>query len=82
MTTPNYPRPTLEQLKGMLIAKGYTPSASSFDEDGRVYVFSIEASTPGTYGHPDAVIDWRYGGLTENYSETKRAAQRITRKAA
>lgn len=82
MTTANYPRPTLEQVKDMMIAKGYTPSASSFDEDGRVYVFSIEASTPGAYGHPDATINWEYGYLTENYSETKRAERRLTRRAA
>lgn len=78
----NTTRPTLEQLKDLMISKGYTPSKSSFDEDGRIYVFSVEASTPGTYGHPDAVIDFRYGKLTETYTETKRAAQRLMRKAA
>lgn len=77
----NTARPTLEQLKDLMTSKGYTPSKSSFDEDGRIYVFSVEASTPGTYGHPDAVIDWRYGKLTETYTETKRAAQRLMRKS-
>ncbi len=82
MTTPNYPRPTLDQLKDMLIAKGYTPSVGCFDEDGRVRAFSVEASTPGTFCHPDATINWEYGFLTENYYETKRAAQRLARQAA
>jgi hypothetical protein len=81
MTTPNYPRPTLEQLKDMLIAKGYTPSVGSFEADDCVFVFSVEASTPGTYGHPDASIDWRGGYLSERYDEAKRAAQSLTRKA-
>ena len=82
MTTANYPRPTLDQLKDMLITKGYTPSASSFDEDGRVYVFSVEANTSGTYGHSDASIEWQYGYLTERYDQSKLAAQRLIRKAA
>lgn len=70
-------RPTLQQAKEMMISKGYTPSKSSFDEDGRLYVFSIEATTPGTYGHPDAIIEYRYGILTERYTETKKAQRRI-----
>jgi hypothetical protein len=71
-------RPTLQQAKDTMTAKGYTPSKSSFDEDGRLYVFSVEASTPGTYGHPDAIIEYKYGRLTETYSEVAKANKRLS----
>jgi len=71
-------RPTLQQAKDMMTAKGYTPSKSSFDEDGRLYVFSVEASTPGTYGHPDAIIEYKYGRLTETYTEVAKANKRLS----
>lgn len=74
-------RPTLEEAKEMMYAKGYTPSKSSFDEDGRLYVFSVEASTPGTYGHPDAIIEYKYGRLTETYTEVAKAQRRISSRA-
>jgi hypothetical protein len=70
-------RPTLQAAKDMMTAKGYTPSKSSFDEDGRLYVFSVEASTPGTYGHPDAIIEYKYGRLTETYTEVEKAKKRL-----
>jgi hypothetical protein len=73
-------RPTLQQAKEMMTAKGYTPSKSSFDEDGRLYVFSVEASTPGTYGHPDAIIEYKYGHLTETYTEQAKAKKRLERR--
>ena len=74
-------RPTLQQAKDMMTANGYTPSKSSFDEDGRLYVFSVEASTPGTYGHPDAIIEYRYGRLTETYTEVAKANKRLLARA-
>ena len=71
-------RPTLQQAKDTMTAKVYTPSKSSFDEDGRLYVFSVEASTPGTYGHPDAIIEYKYGRFTETYSEVAKANKRLS----
>ena len=79
--THNMNRPTLKEAKNMMIAKGYTPSKSSFDEDGRLYVFSVEASTRGTYGHPDAIIEYKYGRLTETYTEVAKANKRLMARA-
>ena len=55
--TENTPRPTLDEAKQMLLDRGWTPSAGSWEDDGRVFAFSQE-SYPGTYGGAAAVVCW------------------------
>ena len=54
----NSPRPSLETAKLLLAARGWTPSAGSWEDENTVFAFSQE-SYPGTYGGAAAVVRWR-----------------------
>jgi hypothetical protein len=59
--TPNAPRPTLEEAKAMLAAKGWTVSAASWENADHVYAFAQE-SYPGTMGGAAACVHWNSTG--------------------
>ena len=48
---------TLEDLRKLVELAGFKPSAGSWEDDDRIFAFSIE-SVPGTMGHPRFALQY------------------------
>ena len=49
---------TMEELKARIVEAGYRPSKGSWEDENRIFAFSIEVC-PNTYGHSKYSLDYR-----------------------